>query len=275
MNSYVISADLSLLLDISPDLLADFRRTLTQVLEESVGNCEWVAETEMVDGLAHLLKACPMLIVSLDPVYAPRPLALNITRLVDKNGADAGYGLRDGRQLDLAEEIREIARLVGEPEIALVDDVVFSGAMMAQIISAFAKHGVAVRRVYAGVAIGEGANRLKLDNIDVHAVRSFAEVLDEVCERDFFPGAPMSGRTLANLPNTGAPYLLPFGNAQKWASIPTEHARRFSTAVLRASAEVYDVLGLRVTELPRRIHGLSADHDEQVSTVLRRIAAAF
>lgn len=272
MQPFVISGDLSSLLGISPTALEGFREALTQALHKSVGTCEWVPEAELFDGMVSMTKTCPVPLVSLDPIYVPSPFALNITRLIDVDGNEVGYGLRNGQPLHLVDEIRRIVSLINGNEIALVDDVLFSGAMMTQIASCFREQGVKVRRVYAGVAIGDGVRRLRLDGIEVKAVRTYDEVMDEICERDFFPGAPMSGRTVFGLPNTGAPYLSPFGNAEKWASIPADQVSSFSCSVLNAVADVYEVIPTRITDLPRQIHELVAGKEAWMSSTLRSIA---
>ena len=60
---------------------------------------------------------------------------------------------------------------------------------------------------------------------------------DEICKRDFFACVPMSGRMLID--NEGvvwsAPYFKPFGDPQKWASIPESAVAEFSKFALKQS----------------------------------------
>jgi len=277
MNPYVVSCDLSILWPsaghrVSSDTVDAFRTAVQCALRECVGESQWIPDQELKDGLAELTARCSMPIVSLDPIYAPTNLPLSLTRLVDDQLADAGYGARDGSPIHLRSLVRSIVEKLTERDIALVDDVLFSGAMMEHLISLFAEHNVRVRRIFAGVAIGEGVDRLSAINCPVSSVFFYPEVIDEICERDFLPGAPMSGRTIRARQNTGAPYLLPFGKPVTWASIPVEKERTFSMAVLRASADFYDTIPLRVEELPRHIFDISTKKDELVSHVLRKMA---
>lgn len=277
MKPYVVSCDLALLwesvgVEVPEGAIENFRVAVRGALYDSVGVSDWVTEREIRDGLAHLLTTCPVPIISLDPVYTPQLLPLSLTRLVDTDGCDAEYGLRNGGALNLSDSVRVLAETLPVPEVALVDDVLFSGALMEHLIDLFARVNVRVRMVYAGVAVGKGVDRLRCLDCPVHAVRSYQEVLDEICERDFLPGAPMSGRTVAGLCKTGVPYLLPFGRPGQWASIPEVHEKSFSVAVLRASADFYDRLGLCMGDLPRRILNVRADDSSRVSDVLRAVA---
>lgn len=280
MNPYIVSCDLGILwrnagFSVPGEALDTFRTAVQQALRESVGENEWVPEQEMKDGLAQLTDSCSMPIVSLDPVYAPSNLHMSLTRLVDDCLADASYGARDGTPVDLRSVVGAIVEKLPERNIALVDDVLFSGAMMVHIISLFAERDVRVRRVFAGIAIGEGVDRLRAVDCPVSAVRLYQEVTDEICERDFLPGAPMSGRTVCGRQKTGAPYLLPFGKPGKWASIPDVSSGTFSKAVLHASADFYETFDVNVGNLPRRILSISAEKSNRVSDVLRGIARSI
>lgn len=278
MKPYVVSADLSLLwkraagIDLPKYSLQRFRSQGSKMLESIFGACDWIQEDELVDSLQCLLDSNDLPVVSLDRVYAPSDREMSITRLVDENGSDAGYGSRDGSALDLSQTVRGIAERLPAKEVVLVDDVLFSGSMCAHIIGLFREHGVRVPRVYAGVAIQEGVWRMQSVGCEVYAVRTYEEVIDEVCERDFMPGAPLSGRTVKGFVNTGAPYLQPFGNPVAWASIPKEYARSFSSNFLHLSADIYREMQTRCSELPRGVFGLTEDTDALVSDALEKVA---
>jgi hypothetical protein len=83
---------------------------------------------------------------------------------------------------------------------------------------------------------------------------------DWICERDFYPGAPQSGRTVGksldpdNDPdrkikgcypgepykeNYGAPYVLPLGNPEGWANIPRANVVEFSHFLLDQAIRLY------------------------------------
>ena len=278
MKPYVVSADLSVLwrrtagVSLPEDALEQFRLQGAQKLESIFGACDWIAENELEDGLVRLLQANDLPVVSLDQVYTFCGSSLDLTRLVDQNGEEAGYGSRNGDALSLPEKVRNLARNIVGGELVLVDDVMFSGAMYAHLIDLFRENGVRVPRVYAGVAIGEGIRRMKTIDCEVFAVRTYDEVIDEVCERDFMPGAPFSGRAVAGCRNVGMPYLLPFGRPTAWASIPDANARSFSSLFLRLSAEMYRVMRTRRRALPRDIYGLHGDEDVFISDLLTQAA---
>jgi len=231
----------------------------------------WIAERELTEGLGFLLNANDLPVVSLDLAYAPRGLEISLTRLADMSGKDAGYGARNGSAASLAETVDILSRMIRGKKLVLVDDVLFSGAMFARIISLFRERGLCVPRVYAGVAVGEGIRRMQSMDCEVRAVRSYEDVVDEVCERDFMPGSPLSGRTVKGLQNTGMPYLLPFGNPAEWASIPEVHARSFSARFLRLSAGIYRSTGMTLDKLPRRIYGLDQSADAPVGEALEEL----
>ncbi len=274
MRPYVVSCDLATLWReagfVVPDtVLEGFRAEVKSALHVSVGSTEWISESELRDGLSDILANSSFPVVSLDRVYAPRALQINVTRLVDGGLRDAGYGTRDGIYTDLTAIVDEVAATIHERDIALVDDVVFSGAMMERIIDLFLERNIRVGHVFAGVAIGEGIERLRARNCSVTAVREYSEVTDEICERDFMPGAPLSGRTVMGLLNTGAPYVLPFGKPTQWASIPKNVEREFSRRVLGATADFYDSLGITCGELPRSVLGLRYKPNTLAADVLR------
>jgi hypothetical protein len=94
--------------------------------------------------------------------------------------------------------------------------------------------------VLAGISIGMGESLLSGMGVDVAAVYSIPEVMDEICQRDFLPGVPRCGRTLAGNLNIGMPYILPFGNPGKWASIPEIHQEKFSSRCLELAIQLFE-----------------------------------
>jgi hypothetical protein len=112
---------------------------------------------------------------------------------------------------------------------------------------------------------------------EVHCVRFYEDVIDEVCERDFYPGVPMSGRLLAGVGNWGAPYIKPFGNPEKWASIPSEHVADFSWLCLENAVALFETIeqlsgrSVHIEDLDRRIVGLpeSGEYTAQLRAIVR------
>lgn len=88
--------------------------------------------------------------------------------------------------------------------------------------------------------MAEGIHRINQSKRTVRYIRRYEEVIDEVCERDFYPGVPFSGRLLVNHENVGVPYLLPFGHPGKWASIPDRWQVSFSGFCLQQTIRLFE-----------------------------------
>ncbi len=198
--------------------------------------------------------------ISIDVVYSNGHQQIEMTRLVNEKGEDRGLGRRPGSK-GLLQQMRSV-KDAGVDCVALVDDVLFSGSLMERTVNLFAKFNVRVPFIIAGVGIAEGIERLSNLGCEVKCVRSFKKVIDEVCERDFLPGVPLSGRTLISQGNVGLPYMLPFGNPGKWASIPQEWERKFSQFCLEQAVglflEIEQETGKQVwySDLQRKVFGL-------------------
>lgn len=156
--------------------------------------------------------------------------------------------------------------------IALLDDVIFSGADMVKddgtgICQKLEKLGSPVRKIITGIGIGEGVDRLRNAGIEVECVKEYSQVEDEICKRDFFACVPMSGRMLVDKDGViwSAPYFKPFGNPQKWASIPESAATEFSKFALKQSillwqkVESLSQATISTNLVPRKIRELEKD----------------
>jgi hypothetical protein len=101
--------------------------------------------------------------------------------------------------------------------------------------------------------------------VEVRSVHYFDSVVDEVCERDFYPGVLLSGRTLYGSENVGLPYLLPFGDPVNWASIPEEKKYAFSEFCLNQTIKIFEEIELSsgrpvlCRDLERNIFSIPAD----------------
>ncbi len=159
---------------------------------------------------------------------------LHVTRCCTNDGVDQeGLRARFGH-LEINEQLTTLAKRLEASadhpvEVTLVDDVIFSGGGIELIYRLGLPFSLVVKRVIAGIVIrSECGKRLESLGIGYDAVRVFPEpgtstpIIDEICERDFFVFAPMTGRTLADPKrDAGFPYVYPFGNAAKWASFGT------------------------------------------------------
>lgn len=226
------------------------------VLEATGHPVDVVPETELRDGMEKLIDESPYPVVSLDRAYvdeaSPKVAGfLDITRAVKEvTHPDGSIGFEAVGDLEprpgqpTLEEQLEALRSNEPSPITLVDDVIFTGEGGVKLAEKLAEIGRPVARVVAGIGIKEGIDRLEAAGIEVVCVRAYADVVDEVCERDFIAGVPMSGRTVVDGDGRSwsAPYFEPYGNTARWASIPDETARAFSKLCLSASWVVWDEL---------------------------------
>lgn len=232
---YVVSADIYLLLQrwakekhfLLPDeeffarLRLDFIRSLKQIFPQ----VELVPENELRQGLGRLLAGSIYPVVSLDPVYYASSYSLEVTRTVGTNNEDIGLQNRSGAK-SLNEQIAALKN-AGLTKVILTDDVIFSGSLLSSIINMLEAVGIEVVSIYAGIGIGAGIRKLEDSGFAVSCVKTYDQVIDQVCERDFYPGIPLSGRLLTDS-KFSVPYILPFGDPIKWASIPEPDQIYFS-----------------------------------------------
>ncbi len=285
MNPYIVSADIKLLLANwaqtrgfampSDDFFVSLRLEFCDMMRGIFPHFIFIHEDELVQGLDALAAACETPVVSIDRTYHPTPLSLDITRLckAPNNGAPV-VNARHGRP-PLEEQIESIRRQ--STNIALLDDVIFSGDQTLAIADKLESHGVKIKTVIAGIGIGEGVDRILKLGIDVRCVRRFDTAIDEVCERDFYPGVPFCGRSLAGADNVGIPYILPFGKPVDWASIPPDKAAAFSEFCLAQTIKLYRAIGEAskrqptCRDLERQIYGVKNDDRPVVDALLATI----
>jgi len=244
---YVVSGDIRLLLNkwcrrhgfTMPDV--SFFRTLRKefhaIMEDIFNNYSYVTEEELFHGLRILMRRGGLPTISLDVVYSGSKYSMSVTRTVNIDGDDTGVGPRPGAP-SIEQQINEIVEL-GFTAVALADDVVFTGECINNVCAMLEKRGISVPVVYAGIAVGKGARAIMEKDRRVECVHWYEQVIDEVCERDFFLGVPLSGRTIGGDGNTCIPYLLPYGNPGKWATIPELHQEIFSARCFQLTAELW------------------------------------
>ena len=253
------------------EFFCQLRKEFSDHLRGIFSNFELVSEDEISHGLANLTAKNSLPTISLDRVYFESKLNLEITRLVDGNGTDQGLTHRPGTP-SLAQQIREL-RMSGVREVIIVDDVIFTGVLLERIIALLSEINIRVPLVCAGVGITEGINCVAGTKREIHCVRVYKEVIDEVCERDFYPGVPLSGRLLTRSDNTGVPYLLPFGKPENWASIPSERAVTFSKFCIHQTLALFHEIErcsgkpILCQDLGRKVVGLPTDGTRYVDAL--------
>lgn len=284
---YVVSQDAQLLLQnwakmygfIVPSEVNFVSEKLTNYLRQIFPSVELVSAGELQSGMTSLASATSLTAVSLDRVYFQGELHLDVTRAVNELGDDTGVVARHGYE-SLAKQVANLKNsLRGQREVVLVDDVIFSGGLLVELIDLLKTQEISVSVVVAGVAIGEGVDVLKDRGIEVRAVHVFTTVIDEICERDFLPGVPLSGRTVVGTEKEGAPYILPFGRPQSWASIPEVWEKKFSKFCLNLTADMFDLIGQASGRqvLPRDLErcpiGINRNDNRSFAVILRDMAA--
>lgn len=278
-NPYVVSQDAAELLRRhgfnAPDHpLSDLlKEKLTATLHGVFPNVVYVSGDELRDSIIHMASLSGLPTIFQTEVYqddsAPPQYTLNINRVVTPDGDDlVGQRARPRR-----EPIEAQISVIPPGDYAIVDDVVCSGKGVCESINLLAKSSIHIRKVIAGIAIGEGMQRIGSLGIEVLHGRYFEEVIDEVCERDFLPFVPLGGRTVITV--TGLdyclPYVQPWGRLHKWASIPYEYATFFSRSCMHAALELWDSVApdARIKDVQRVPYGIH-DHEEAIVKYLQR-----
>jgi len=193
---------------------------------------------------------------------------------VESSGQDRGLGGRVGTP-GLLGQFRALKE-AGVNEVVLVDDVIFTGDLIKRTGKLLEKMGIKVPIVCAGIGITEGIEQLNGFGKEVSCVREYKEVIDEICERDFYPGVPMCGRSLQGDENVGVPYILPFGNPGKWASIPSEWQEPLSRFCVGQTIRLFEAIEaksnkvVQCRDLERKVDSLPRDETRFVDA-LRQI----
>ncbi len=292
---YVVSADTSGLMEkwgaknnfVIPDgnFYQENLTELELILKRYFSDVEIISEQELENGLNEFVQTSPYQIVSLDRAYIDDKSQSNLmgfldaTRTIDTSLKNIGLNSRV-RKISLQRQIASLAKKANGNPIALLDDVIFEGNTMLQLIKAFRKRGVNVDKVYTGIAIQGGISLLEKNGVQVESVvNPYQEVVDEICERDFRVGAPYSGRAVIdNSTVKGAPYVLPFGKPVEWASIPKDDAVEFSLFCLTQSLLMWLLIeklsrqSVSTKQLPRQVYGLT-DNDSVVLAIRKKISS--
>lgn len=226
---------------------------------------EMISEQEMVIGIKMIIDKNGLTPVSLDRSYFLSRHNFDITRFVDKNKNDVGMMERYGAP-NIHDQLQKLGRDLAGEEVVVVDDVIFFGDAIEKTIGELSKSGIKVSAICAGIGIEGGVERLRNSGYRVDCVRSYKSVIDEVCERDFYPGVPLSGRSVVGRGNIGAPYILPFGDPGKWASIPVGWQKSLSKFCIRQTIKLFEAIEeeskriVACSDLDRMVIGFPTDN---------------
>ena len=274
---YVVSADLSGLmkrwgktkgLDLPDDnFFLESAEKLKDELSVIFGGVTVIPEHQLKSGLEKMARTALHPVLSLDRAYLDGSDGLvaghlDVTRAVDPEFNDLGLYPRPGCQT-INEQVAGL-RSPEKSEICLADDVIFGGGGIVELVRKLAEVNRPVSRVFTGIGIKEGVEKVRSEGVPVDCVIEYDEVIDEVCQRDFWGGTPLSGRTVISDKGEtwSAPYFRPFGFPEKWASIPPENVEAFSafcflkTVELWREVEKVNGASLPVNEIPRSLRGV-------------------
>lgn len=286
MRKYVISEDIYILLqkwvgerNFSLPTNKFFRRLRIEMqdfLEGIFGKnrVDMVSERELTRGVKDLVSRSGLYPISIDRVYFPTQPSLEINRIINQDLVKQGVGARFGFMF-VQEQIKKISRYCPR-EIVLIDDVIFSGTTLSNAVDIFTRHNIEVKLIITGIVVGNGFKALRQKGLKVEFVRFYSEVIDEICERDFYPGVPFSGRFITGPKvETGASYLSPFGKPQEWASVPKEKEKEFSIFCLNQSIKLWKAIEkasdriVRCCDLNRIPIGISYSKNRFISELER------
>lgn len=251
------------------DFFQNMGKKMEIELKKIFSRVEIVTHTEMFAGIKTIVINSKLTPLSLDRIYTKSFLNLDVTRKMLPNSKKYIIGNRFGTAK--IEEQLSIIKNTGIKEVILIDDVLFSGSTIINIIKKLKNIGVKVKLVCVGIAIKEG-----IENVEkyckVKPYKAYDEVIDEICNWDFYPGVPLSGRLMTDS-NTGKSYCSPFGDIVNWASIPKEYEVSFSQFLIRESIKLFEEIEEKTgrdvlcKNLDRKVYGMPIDETRFVDAL--------
>lgn len=182
---------------------------------------------------------------------------------------------RKGDKLD--KQLERLASNLSGKKVILSDDVVFSGSVLRYIIGKLMEKNIEVVGITCSICLEE-AYRYFNNNLQ-YGIRTnyimLEDVIDQICERDFYFGIAGSG-IMVNT-NDGlfkAPYFKPFGNPNERASIPKDCENVFSRGCIERSIALWEEINklnersTLIGELPERI--IFTDENEGIVKMLKK-----
>lgn len=136
----------------------------------------------------------------------------------------------------------EILLSIGETQIILADDVVFSGSVLRTIISKFKNQGIDVIGIRSCISSYEGYEYFnKALPLGLKCgILMEKDIIDQICERDFYFGIAGSGISIQKETEIlKAPYFLPYGDPVTRASIPEQYKKYFSESCISRSVSLW------------------------------------
>ena len=166
---------------------------------------------------------------------------------------------------------------LGIKEIVLADDVVFSGSVLRRIIDEFKTCNINVIGIRTAISTNESYTNFNKElplGLKCGYLMS-DQVIDQICERDFYFGIAGSGISiLKNGEVLKAPYFKPYGDPVNRSSIPKIEELRFSLSCLRRSLELWQEINrlnkrqTLIKDLPERI--VDTNENDSVEYTLKK-----
>lgn len=290
---YVVSEDIDILVErwcrnngLKPPakrFYGALRARMLDFLHEIFARVTIINSERIRAGLSKLAakhKKNGLTVVSLERVYLEETEIhgrIELTRTVNGFGDEI---IVHGTRYGTPEKSIQFRKFRGK-KLALIDDVLFSGKTLIETIQELLHNNANVHAVVTAIGVKNGVDRLKGTNfgvigmpahMTVHCLEEFDEVSDQVCERDFYPGVPYSGRQYIG-GNAAFPYIRPFGKLDKWASIPEKELARFSKLCLDNTIALFEEIGrvnntvITCSMVPRPVYGFPVDKTPFVSAL--------
>ena len=172
---------------------------------------------------------------------------------------------------------------MGTREIVLSDDVVFSGSVLKTVMNKFFENGISVVGIRSCIATRQGYDYFNR-NLPLGlkcGVLLSSDVIDQICERDFYYGIVGSGISVKEDGRIKkAPYFLPYGEPCERASIPRDQEKYFSGDCIYRSLRLWEEMErlnkreILVSELPEEIT-YSGDGGSIVKTLKKGVRACI
>ena len=155
----------------------------------------------------------------------------------------------------------------GQREIILADDVVFSGNVLKSLIEMFKQNGINVVGIRSSITTIDSFEYFN-KKLSLGLKSGFIlekDVIDQICERDFYFGIVGSGILVRKQDGNvyKSPYFSPYGDAVTRASIPSIYEKEFSQGCLYRSLLLWNAAQkmsekeIIVGMLPERINNTS------------------
>lgn len=191
---------------------------------------------------------------------------IEINRIVDVNGDIIGLGPRPANP-PLKNQVQGIAAMADGNPVVLVEDGAFTGTTIEFLLDSLRSGKVNVAAIVVGLCFPGAVKRIKeVFKGELVVMKEINKPYEWMPDHDFVPFVPNCGRVFGGpfgsdfLPfytHDGLsycfPYVLPFGDPVKWASIPSEHAGLFSLLCLEETLALFrmldDMNGRQITPL--------------------------